>query len=90
VTARREKALRVQQLTAVVTALRRRPGRTALGIGLFVPVPQPSPEEARRTGLLMSSAPVPLVLSLLQQLEQSGKVRSEQDGENLRWYLVTP
>lgn len=80
---------RKDQLAALEAALAANPGRTAYQAGLHVPVPQPGPEELL-TGLQCAAAQLTLTLSLLRELERTGKARQEPDPKGARWYPVSP
>jgi hypothetical protein len=74
--------IRMQQLQAALKAVTDRPGITAYGVGIHVPVGQPDPS----SGVLAVSAPMTLTLSLLAELERQGKVYAVADPKGQRWY----
>jgi hypothetical protein len=78
--------LEARQLATIVDVLANFPGKTAYQLSIYVPVKQPTPEVQRLTGLLAVSAPLTLVLKLLGQLEDAGRVRSEPAPNGVRWY----
>lgn len=75
--------LRKRQLEAALAAVTEKPGITAYGVGLHVPVEQP---EGLVTEVVANSAPATLVLSLLAELERDGKVYAVADRRGQRWH----
>jgi hypothetical protein len=74
--------IRDEQLRIALDAVTENPGITAYLVGICIPVRDPD------GGLVAVSAPLKLTMSLLAELEKSGRVRAVPDPKGERWYPV--